>query len=393
MGGRRNCTQGSSGAAVTIKHLLVTNDFPPKVGGIQSVLWEWWRRLPPDSFTVLTSPHRDAQQFDAAQPFEVIRTREPVLLPHPPMVRRVNALVKATDAELVVLDPAVPLGLIGPHLDVPYDVVLHGAEVTIPGRLPVTRQLLNRTLRHARQVISCGEYALAEAERSIRRKLPGFVLYPGVDTERFQPPQPEVRNEYRTRHGLSEETQLVVGVSRLVPRKGFDTLIKAAALVGAESPHLRVLIAGSGRDSKRLQKIIDTTHAPVELLGRVSDEELPLLYGAADVGAMLCRDRWLGLEQEGFGIVFLEAAACGTPQLAGRSGGSDEAVEDGRTGKVVERPSDVGQVAEALRALLANEEQRNEMSARSRVRVVEQFTYDALSQRLSDILSQSSNSR
>ena len=185
----------------------------------------------------------------------------------------------------------------------------------------------------------------------------------------------------------------MVGVSGLVPRKGFDTLIKAAALVGAESPHLRVLIAGSGRDSKRLQKIIDTTHAPVELLGRVSDEELPLLYGAADVGAMLCRDRWLGLEQEGFGIVFLEAAACGTPQLAGRSGGSDEAVEDGRTGKVVERPSDVGQVAEALRTLLANEEKRNEMSARSRVRVVEQFTYDALSQRLSDILSQSSNSR
>ncbi|MEC9181353.1 MAG: glycosyltransferase family 1 protein, partial [Actinomycetota bacterium] len=136
---------------MTIKHLLVTNDFPPKVGGIQSVLWEWWRRLPPDSFTVLTSPHRDAQQFDAAQPFEVVRAREPVLLPHPPMVKRVNALVKATDAELVVLDPAVPLGLIGPHLDVPYDVVLHGAEVTIPGRLPISRQLLNRTLRHARQ--------------------------------------------------------------------------------------------------------------------------------------------------------------------------------------------------------------------------------------------------
>ncbi len=158
-------------------------------------------------------------------------------------------------------------------------------------------------------------------------------------------------------------------------------------------PTCRFSLRGRCRDSKRLQKIIDTTSAPVELLGRVSDEELPLLYGAADVGAMLCRDRWLGLEQEGFGIVFLEAAACGTPQLAGRSGGSDEAVEDGRTGKVVERPSDVGEVAEALRTLLANQEQRNEMSARSRARVVEQFTYDALSQRLSDILSQPSNSQ
>ena len=119
--------------------------------------------------------------------------------------------MKATDAELVVLDPAVPLGLIGPHLDVPYDVVLHGAEVTIPGRLPVSRQLLNRTLRHARQVISCGEYALAEAERSIRRKLPGVVLYPGVDTERFQPPQPEVRNEYRYGTDFPKKHNLSLG--------------------------------------------------------------------------------------------------------------------------------------------------------------------------------------
>ena len=207
---------------MTVKHLLVTNDFPPKVGGIQSVLWEWWRRLPSESFTVLTSPHPEADRFDAQQPFEVIRTREPVLLPHPVMVKRVNKLVARTGAELVVLDPAVPLGLIGPHLDVPYDVILHGAEVTIPGRMPITRQLLNRSLRHARQVISCGEYALAEAERSIRNPLPGVVLYPGVDSQRFAPISAEARDGYRERLGISPEAQLVVGVSRLVPRKGFE---------------------------------------------------------------------------------------------------------------------------------------------------------------------------
>ena len=106
-------------------HLLVTNDFPPKIGGIQSLLWEWWRRLPPESFVVLTSPHSEAAAFDAEQPFRVVRTPEPVLLPHPIMVRRVNELAREVGADLVVIDPAVPLGLIGPRLDVPYDVVLH----------------------------------------------------------------------------------------------------------------------------------------------------------------------------------------------------------------------------------------------------------------------------
>ena len=137
-----------------MKHLLVTNDFPPKIGGIQSLLWEWWRRLPPDSFAVLTSPYAGTAEFDAAQPFRIERTREPVLLPHPWMVKRVNSMAREFGADLVVLDPAVPLGIIGPSLELPYDVVVHGAEVTVPGRLPVSRQILGRVLRGARHVIA-----------------------------------------------------------------------------------------------------------------------------------------------------------------------------------------------------------------------------------------------
>ncbi|HEY3484562.1 MAG TPA: glycosyltransferase family 1 protein, partial [Ilumatobacteraceae bacterium] len=148
-----------------MKHLLVTNDFPPKIGGIQSLLWEWWRRLPPDSFTVLTSPYQGAAEFDAAQAFRVERVREPVLLPHPLMVRRVDDLAHETGAGLVVLDPALPLGLIGPSLSLPYDVVLHGAEVTVPGRLPGSKQALAHVLRRARHVIAAGGYPAVEAER------------------------------------------------------------------------------------------------------------------------------------------------------------------------------------------------------------------------------------
>ncbi|MGB0210301.1 MAG: glycosyltransferase family 4 protein, partial [Ilumatobacteraceae bacterium] len=310
-----------------MRHLLVTNDFPPKVGGIQSLLWEWWRRLPPESFSVLTSPHRDARAFDADQPFRVDRVPEPVLLPHPLMVSRVRRLVERTGSDLVVLDPAVPLGLIGPHLGLPYDVVLHGAEVTVPGRLPLSRPLLARVLRGARRVISAGEYAAAEAERAARCDLPVTVIPPGVDTARFRPLDPLERVAMRGRFDLSAEDEVVVAVSRLVPRKGFDTLIRAAARLSPSRPRLRVLIAGSGRDDQRLRRLIAETGSPARLLGRVDDADLPGVYGMADVASMLCRTRWLGLEQEGFGIVFLEAAACGVPQLAGRSGGAAEAVE------------------------------------------------------------------
>src|ERR1700704_2252906 len=127
-------------------HLLVTNDFPPKIGGIQSYLWELWRRLPPDDFTVLTTPYGRADTFDAAQPFRVVRARERVLLPSRVVPRRIKRLSSRLNGDGGVLDPALPLGLVGPGLDLPYAVVLHGAEITVPGRLPASRQLLARAI-------------------------------------------------------------------------------------------------------------------------------------------------------------------------------------------------------------------------------------------------------
>ncbi|MFM7687432.1 MAG: glycosyltransferase family 4 protein [Actinomycetota bacterium] len=266
-----------------MKHLLVTNDFPPKIGGIQSLLWEWWRRLPPESFAVLTSPYEGTAEFDAAQPFLVERTREPVLLPHPWMVQRVNAMARRVGADLVVLDPALPLGLIGPSLDLPYDLVLHGAEVTVPGRLPASRQFLGHVLRRARHVVAAGGYPAAEAERAAGRSLPVTVVPQGVDTERFVPSSPEQRLQARAHFGIEADAELVVGISRLVPRKGFDTAIRAAALLAPSRPRLRLAIAGAGRDAERLKALADRRSAPVTFLGRVPHDDLPRLYGCADV--------------------------------------------------------------------------------------------------------------
>ena len=369
-----------------MKHLLVTNDFPPKIGGIQSLLWEWWRRLPPDSFAVLTSPHPDAAAFDAELPFRIERTREPVLLPHPWMVRRIDRMAADFGADLVVLDPAVPLGIVGPHLALPYDVVLHGAEVTVPGRLPVSKQVLARVLRRARHAVAAGGYPAAEAERAAGRPLAVTVVPPGVDIERFRPLDPTERTSARRIFGLRDDDEVVVGISRLVPRKGFDVVIRAVARLARSRPRLVLLIAGAGRDRERLEKVVADTGAPVRFMGRVSNDELPLLYGCADVSMMLCRNRWGGLEQEGFGIVFVESAACGVPQIAGRSGGAAEAVSDGETGFVIDEPTDVDEVVARLEQMLTDDSLRARMSEASRRRAVTEFSYDVLARRLADSL-------
>lgn len=363
-------------------HLFVTNDFPPKIGGIQTMLWELWRRLDPSSFAVLTTPHPDSPGWDAEQAYRVERTQQKVLLPTPSLIRRIDALAEEIDADLVVLDPALPVGLVGPRLRRPYAVVLHGAEITVPGRLPGPNLLLRRVLRGASLVIAAGGYPLAEGERAARRELPSVVVPPGVDTERFHPLDEAERRAVRGRLGLPVDGRLVVSLSRLVPRKGMDTLIRAAARLAPTRPDLTVAIGGSGRDHARLTRLVASTGAPVRLLGRVSHDDLPGLYASADVYAMLCRNRWAGLEQEGFGIVFLEAAAAGVPQVAGDSGGAADAVVHDLTGLVVHEPHDPAAVAAALGRLLDDPPLRTRMGEAARARAVADYAYDVLAGRL-----------
>ena len=359
--------------------LLVTNDFPPKVGGIQSYLWELWRRLPPHDTTVLTTPRPGDAEFDAQQPFRVVRSRSRVLLPTPAMRRAVDRLAADVGAGLVVLDPALPLGLVGPRLERPYAVVAHGAEVAVPGRLPGTRAALASVLRGATHVIAAGTYPAAEARRAAGRDLPTTVVPPGVDATRFRPLDPDERRAARAAIGVPVSGPLVVSVSRLVPRKGMDTLIEAAA---RDHPGLIVAVAGAGRDRGRLERLARRSGSPVRFLGRVPAADLPRVHGMADLFVMACRSRWGGIEQEGFGIVFLEAAACGVAQVAGDTGGAAEAVLDGETGIVVRRPKDAGALAAAIGGLLDDEALRARMGLAARQRAASSFAYDTLAARL-----------
>jgi phosphatidyl-myo-inositol dimannoside synthase len=374
------------------RHLLVTNDFPPKVGGIQSYLWELWRRLDPASFVVLTaSSHPDAPAFDAAQAelgVRIVRAPESILFfPTPTAMAHVRRCVEEYDIDLVLFDPALPLGLLGPRIKMPYGVILHGAEVTVPGRVPGARAALAHVLRGAAVVISAGSYPAAEGRRAAGAiDAPVVEIPPGVDTSAISTLRAPERRAARVRLGLPPKGPLVVSVSRLVPRKGMDVLITAAGRLAPSYPDLVVAIGGDGRESERLQRQADASPIPVRLLGRISDEDRAALLGSADIFVMACRNRWLGLEQEGFGIVFLEAAAAGVPQIAGESGGAAEAVVHGVTGLVVGHPNDPGSVAEALRTLLADPKLRKRMGAAARVRARESYDYDLLASRLASTL-------
>jgi phosphatidyl-myo-inositol dimannoside synthase len=368
-----------------VSHVLVTNDFPPKTGGIQNYLYELWRRLPPGDVTVLTTRFAGSIGFDREQAFRVVRSARSVLLPSRSLIRQIRDVAGEVGAGLVVLDPALPLGLLGPRLGLSYAVVLHGAEITVPGRLPIARTALASVLSPARLLIAAGGYPAAEARRVAGRRMPLVeVIPPGVDVHRFRPLAPEARRLARLHLGLPPDGRLVVSVSRLVPRKGQDVLIEAVGLLEASMGDLCLAIGGQGRDRRRLEGLVSRAglRGTVRLLGRVSDEDLPLLDGAADVWAMPCRDRWLGLEQEGFGIVFLEAAAAGVPQVAGRSGGAHEAVVNCETGLVVDDPADPRAVAAALRTLLEDASMRHRLGEAARKRAKEEYDYDLLAARL-----------
>ncbi len=380
-----------------MKHLLVTNDYPPKVGGIQNYLWELWRRLPPDSFEILTRPYRQnpevQKEFDEKQEYKIHRSAQNFLLPTQKQAVEIRNLAGRIDAGLIIFDPAIPVGSLGPQLDYPYGLILHGAEVSVPARVPILKNRLAKVFKEADFLITASKWALSEAERICPKgQMPlGHYIPPGVDIERFKPLSEEKIRKIRKKHKVDEEDFLLISISRLVPRKGMDSLIKAVAKLnkGIRSKNrkkIKLLIAGDGRDSKRLTRIIRQHSAPARLLGRITNEELPLLFGAGDLFAMACRTRWNGLEQEGFGIVFVEAASCAIPSIAGKSGGAEEAVVEGETGLVLQNPKDTLDLAEKIYSLMKDEKQLKAMGRAARKRIEAEFSYDILAGRLSQIL-------
>lgn len=366
-----------------MRTLVVTNDFPPRPGGIQAFVHSLASRQPDGEIVVYAPAWKGAASFDAAQPFPVVRHPTSLMLPTPDVLRRARSIAAAEGCDRVWFGAAAPLGLLAPRLGLSRAVAsTHGHEVGW-AMLPGARQVLSRIGRGVDVVTYLGDYTrsrlAAAVPASKLERLPS-----GVDTALFRPGCGG--QEVRARHGLSDRP-VVVCVSRLVPRKGQDVLIRALPSVQAAVPGAALLLVGGGPDAARLNRLA-AEHGvadDVVLTGSVPWEELPAHYDAGDVFAMPCRTRRAGLEVEGLGIVFLEASATGLPVVAGRSGGSPDAVLDGETGVVVDGTS-VAAVAAEVGALLADRDRAAAMGAAGRDWVEREWRWDVLAGRLRGLL-------
>ncbi|MBZ6260487.1 glycosyltransferase family 4 protein [Streptomyces olivaceus] len=378
------------------KTLIVTNDFPPRPGGIQAFLHNMALRLDPERLVVYASTWKRSREgveattaFDAEQPFTVVRDRTTMLLPTPGATRRAVGLLREHGCTSVWFGAAAPLGLMAPALRKAgaerLVATTHGHEAGW-AQLPAARQLLRRIGESTDTITYLGEYTRSRIAGALT---PGAAarmvqLPPGVDEKTFHPGSGG--DEVRARLGLTERP-VVVCVSRLVPRKGQDTLIRAMPRILAAEPDAVLLIVGGGPYEKDLRRLAHDTGvaASVHFTGAVPWPELPAHFGAGDVFAMPCRTRRGGLDVEGLGIVYLEASATGLPVVAGDSGGAPDAVLDGETGWVV-RGEDPDETADRVTTLLADPELRHRMGERGRSWVEEKWRWDLLAEQLKTLL-------
>jgi phosphatidylinositol alpha-1,6-mannosyltransferase len=370
--------------------LIVTNDFPPRPGGIQSFVHELACRLDPGQLTVYAPKWEGDAAFDAVQPFEVVRHPTSLMIGGPRVRRRAAELARSRRAEVVVFGASAPLGLITPVLrraGVQRAIgITHGHEAGWAA-LPAARQALRRIGDETDVLTYLGEYFRVRLAGALRPAAAARMtrLHPGVDAAAFRP-DPAARAAIRERHGLGDRP-VVTCVSRLVPRKGQDTLLRAWPAVLRQVPDAALLIVGGGPYEKTLRRLAAETTKPesVRITGQVPQAELPMHYAAGDVFAMPCRTRRGGLDVEGLGIVYLEASAAGLPVVGGDSGGAPDAILDGETGYVV-GGRDVAALSARLVTLLQDPAGARAMGEKGRAWVERDWSWDTVAARLRTLI-------
>ena len=363
---------------------VVTNDFPPRMGGINYLVDQIMRRFPAGEVTIFASTYPGAAEFDATYPHEVIRLPTTMMLPTPGVRRRAHAELKARKPDVVLFGAIWPLGHMGPgitrKLGIPYAGFSQGLELTaarIPGLLgPIGRQAL---------FVSAGSaWTRTRVERAFDRVGDMPIVASGIDVHIFGPNVSD--RDVRRRHALGD-APVICCVSRLVPRKGQDMLIRALPRVARAVPEARLLIVGIGPHERVLRNLAQSMGVSdrVVFAGGVRYAELPAYFRAGDVFAMPCRARWFGLDVEALGAVFLQASAVGRPIVVGNSGGAPEAVRDGETGILVD-PTSPEAVADALIVLLKDPARAAAMGAAGARWMLDEWTWDAQSARVRDLL-------
>ncbi|WP_264885863.1 glycosyltransferase family 4 protein [Dietzia sp. NCCP-2495] len=373
------------------KTLLITNDYPPRPGGIQSYLETYLEYLDPDDVAVLASTFRgeESTMYDQSKPYVVERVPTEMLLPTPDLATRARRLAEDFGASTIWFGAAAPLAAMAPVLRTgPVTRIVastHGHEVGW-SMLPGSRQILRLIGDSTDAVTYVSDYtrhrftsAFGPHARLVHQ--PG-----GVDTDRFRP-DPAARKAIRERYGVADR-DVIVCLSRLVPRKGQDMLIRALPEIARRVPGAVLVVVGGGPYRRTLEGLARRHRVTDRVIftGRVPAEEIVDHHRMADVFAMPCRTRGGGLDVEGLGIVYLEASACGVPVVAGRSGGAPETVLDGRTGAVVDGTS-LADITDAVAGILGDRPRSAAMGMRGRNWVLDRWRWEDLARDMERVLS------
>ena len=360
-----------------MKLLVITNDFPPTIGGIENLMYSLVRRWAPEDVVVLTRWVADCERFDGEQPFEVVRMPVGTLLPTRDVDRRATDLIESHHVDVVHFASSLPLGMLGPRLrkrGVPYAVSVHGGEFLLPSRLPLARQALKRVAGRAAVLLAQS----SASERLIR----GLLRTPfemervtcGVDFERYGDIVDPIE--------VAAPGPVLVSVSRLVARKGPATTIRALPAIRRKHPGTTALIVGGGPDIDRLRRLAleNDVEDAVIFAGPQPWSEIPRYLAAGDVFVLPTRERFGGIETEGLPLAYVEAAAAGLPLVGGRAGGVGDAVRDGETGFLVDGRS-ADETADAVIRILDDSVLRETLGRNARKMAENDFNWEVIFER------------
>ncbi|MGV0395207.1 glycosyltransferase family 4 protein [Corynebacterium uberis] len=369
------------------KTLVVTNDFPPHIGGIESYVRDYCAQLDPESLVVFASTRGEGvARWDEQAAYEVVRWPHGLMLPTPAVARAMQQLIRTHGIDTVWFGACAPLALLaGAARAAGARCILastHGHEIGW-AHLPGGRQALRWIGNHVDVITYISTYTLQRL-RGAFGEHPRYEWMPsGVDVDAFRPFSAHERAEFRNAHGLGSGP-IVACVSRLVPRKGQDQLIAAVARLRERHPGLTLVLAGTGSYESTLRRLAAPLGDSVRFCGRVDEPTMRGIVASADVVAMPARTRWAGMDVEGLGIVYLEAQASGVPVIAGRSGGAPETVAP--DAGVVVNGYDVAQLVRHLDRLLGDPQRRARMGAAGRRGVEKHWGWQRMGQRFRAML-------
>jgi len=369
--------------------VLATSWFPPKIGGESTILYNMPNYIRSDEFIFLAQRLQGAEKFDNVLRAKVYRPKW-VFSKYEIVSRLFRLLepyriIRREKPDVLLVgngDNAYWAKNLNRLIRIPYVVLLHGTELLQYSSRNGTNDGKRGPLSLARMLIANSEYTKSLAMKSGIDASKITVLHPGCDPEIFKPGLPV--DDLKKHLGL-ENRKIVLTVGSLVQRKGHDKTIEAINLIRDEIPNVSYLIVGEGIYKKNLENLVVSRSLQnhVKFIGSCSDADLPKYYNLCDVFVMASRE--MDDNVEGYGMVFIEAGACGKPVVGGRSGGISDAVLDQKTGILV-NPSDPNEIAEAIKSLIKNPTLSRKLSEAARKRVIEECNWTSYYSKLQDVL-------